>query len=159
MNVKKKSTIILCVIIGIIAVGLLINAVTCPISLKINPAEVKSAKIIYYGDGVEQKIENKNDLDLLIHKLNKLRFKENKDMSHLAPRSGVLVIDLYDENVRCIDSIQFYDWVYRGGEYKGEERGSGIYLKVKTSDDIYDLCDRLCGDPFDRLKYKEQYGY
>ena len=63
---KKKSTIILCVIIGIIAVGLLINAVTYPISLKINPAEVKSAKIIYYGDGVEQKIENKKQQKQLL---------------------------------------------------------------------------------------------
>ena len=76
-------------------------------------------------------------------------------MSHLAPRSGILIVDLYDSNDKCIDSIQFYEWEYRGGEAYGKARGDGVYLKVKNKDDIYDLCDELCGDPFERLKYKK----
>ena len=149
----------------IISIVLLISFVIClnffcyRIKLDINRFAVNYAEIIYYGDGVEQKIEDSNDLDLLVKTLNKLSFKKHRDMSHLFPKSGVLIVDLYDANDKCIDSIQFYEWAYRGGEVYGKDRADGIYLEVKNSDDIYDLCDELCGDPFDRLKYKKQYGY
>ena len=149
-------------VIGILLLAALLiyfNFFYYPIKLDINRANVDYAKIIYFGDGVEQKIDDKNELDLLTQTLNGLKFRNHRDMSHLFPKSGVLVIDLYNNEDKCIDSIQFYEWEYRGGEADGKERGDGRYLKVKYRDDIYDLCDKLCGDPFNRLKFKEQYGW
>lgn len=155
---KKFLKITICFIL-IVSFVICLNIIYYPIKLNINRGNINYAEIIYYGDGVEQIIEDKNDLDLLIQKLNELKFRRYKDMDHLAPRSGVLVINLYNANNTCIDSIQFYTWVYRGGEAYGEDRGDGMYLKVKNSEDIYVLCDELCGDPFDRLEHKKQYGW
>ena len=79
----------------IISIVLLISFVIClnffcyRIKLDINRFAVNYAEIIYYGDGVEQKIEDSNDLDLLVKTLNKLRFKKHRDMSHLFPKRSV----------------------------------------------------------------------
>ncbi len=137
------------------------NFIYYPINLDINREDVAYANIIYYGDDVSQKVEDKENIELLVKTLNKLRFKEHKDESHLMPKSGVLLLELYNDKNQCIDTISFYSWAYRGGEYIGKTRKDGVYLKVKEDknyNDLYDLCDKICGDPFDRLKFKQQYG-
>ena len=154
---KKKLIVFLCVVVGIVTLVSLINAVKYPIQLKIKANDVETAKIIFYGDGVDQEITEKRDVKNLVRALNKLRFKETEDMSHLSPRSGVRIVELYNEKSECIECVQFYDWAYRGGEYKGEERKDGDYLSVKKGlrlGNFYILCDKLCDDPFDIGIYK-----
>ena len=148
---KKKLVILLCVIIGIVMLISLIDAVRYPISFKIKTNDVATAKIIFYGDGIDKEITEKKDVKKLVRALNKLRFKKTEDMSHLSPHSGITIVELYDEIGECIECVQFYDWAYRGGEYKGEERKDGTYLSVKRGihlGDLYALCDKLCGNPF-----------
>ena len=154
---KKKLIILLCVIIGIIVLISLVNAIRYPIQLKIKSNDVKTAKIIFYGDGIEQGITEQSDVRKLVRALNKIRFKKTEDMSHLSPRSGIRIVELYNENGECIECVQFYDWAYRGGEYKDQERKDGIYLSVKGGlalGNLYILCDKLCDDPFDMGRYK-----
>lgn len=154
---KKKLIILLCVIIGIIALVSLINAIRYPIPLKIKSNDVVTAKIIFYGHGIDQEITEQKDVKKLVRTLNKLRFKETEDMSHSSPRSGIRIVELYNEKGKCIECVQFYDWAYRGGEYKGGERKDGDYLSVKKGlmlGNFYVLCDKLCNDPFDMGIYK-----
>lgn len=154
---KKKLIILLCIIIGISMLISLTNAIRYPIRLKIESDDVVTAKITYYGDGVSEDITQQRDVKKLVRKLNKIRFKETEDMSHLYTRSGVRIIELYDSEGICIENIQFYDWAYRGGEYKGEETKNGEYLLVQGGfrlGNLYVLCDDLCGDPFDMGIYK-----
>ena len=148
---KKRLIVLLGLVIGIITLIAFINAIRYPIQLKIESNDVKTAKIIFYGDGIDGEITKQKDVKKLIRTLNKLRFKETENMSHLFPHSGILIVELYDDNDKCIDCIQFYDWAYRGGEYKVEERKDGTYLSVKRGihlGDLYALCDKLCGNPF-----------
>ena len=157
---KLKLIILLCLIIGIPVIIFLINTITYPITLKINPNDVATAKIIYYGEGVSEEITQPKDIRKLVRSLNRLRFKESEDMSHLSPHSGITIVELYNDKGTCVDCIQFYDWVYRGGEYKGSQRKDGIYLSVKnglTLGNFYVLCDKLCGDPFELGIYKIHY--
>lgn len=154
---KKKLIILLCVVIGIVAFISFINAIRYPIQLKIKSDDVSTAKIIFYGDGIEQEITGQKDVGKLVRALNKIRFKETEDMSHLSPRSGIRIVELYNENDECIECVQFYDWVYRGGEYRGQERKDGIYLSVKGGlalGNLYILCDKLCDVPFGMGIYK-----
>ena len=156
-NLKKKNIILLCVIIGIVILISLIDAIRYPISLKIKSNDVATAKIIFYGDGIDKEITEPKDVKKLVRALNKIRFKESEDMSHLSPRSGIRIVELYNKKGECTECVQFYDWVYRGGEYKGEERKDGDYLSVKKGlrlGNFYILCDELCDDPFDMGIYK-----
>lgn len=153
----KKILKVVTVILAIVILLTCINSILYPIALNIDESEIEYAEIIYFGDNYEQKVENPNDINRLIGALNKLRFKEREDMSHMAPHSGVMIVDLYNKDGKCIDSIQFYDWVYRGGEYKGEERKHGSYLSAKKGfalRNTYIVCDELAGDPFGRKEYK-----
>lgn len=146
-----KKTAVLYIMIGIITLLFIINAINYPVSLDIEADEVSTARIIYYGDGVEEEVSERKNINKLVLALNKLRFKKNRDMSHIFPRSGVIIIDLYDDTGKCIDSVQFYDWVYRGGEHKGEERENGEYMIARKGVELYDfyaLCNDLCGNPF-----------
>ncbi len=118
---KKKLIILLCVVIGIVALVSVINAIRYPIQLKIKSNDVATAKIIFYGDGIDQEVTEQKDVKKLVRALNKLRFKEIEDMSHLSPRSGIRIVELYDENGECVECVQFYNWAYRGGEYKGQK--------------------------------------
>ncbi len=158
---NKKILIILpCIFVSVIIFIAIFNAIKYPVSLKIDSGEIASARIEYYGDGVSQDVIERKDIEKLIKALNKLRFKENEDMSHLSPRSGILIVDLYNDSGECVDSIQFYEWVYRGGEADGKERKDGVYLSVKKGlalGNIYKICDEICGDPFDSLEYNSLY--
>ncbi len=154
---KKKLIIFVCVMIGIVALVSVINAIRYPIQLKIKSNDVASAKIIFYGDGIDQEVTEQKDVKKLVRALNKLRFKETEDMSHIFPHSGILIIELYDDKGKCIECVQHYDWAYRGGEYKGQERENGIYLSVKRGLDLgnlHILCDKLCGEPFEMGIYE-----
>ena len=156
-NLKRKIIILLCVMIGIVMLVSLIDEIRYPISLKIKSNDVATAKIIFYGDGIDKEITEQKDVKKLVRALNKLRFKESEYMGHLSPRSGIRIVELYDEDGECIECVQFYDWAYRGGEYKDEERKNGDYLSVKKGlrlGDFYILCDKLCDDPFDMGIYK-----
>lgn len=140
---KKKLITVLSIMIGIIAVISIIISVMYPICLKIDSNTVSSAKITYYGDGVDQTITEEQDVRKLVRSLNSIRFKKGDNMSHLSPRSGVLIVELYDNNGKCVEDISFYEWVYRDGEYLTPMEGLGMTK-------FYSLCDELCGNPFYR---------
>ena len=157
---KKKIIIFFGVIVAIALFVSLINLIRYPIRLEIKTDDVATAKIIFYGDGIDKEITEQEDVKKLVRVLNKLRFKETEDMSRLSPRSGVRIVELYNEKGECIECVQFYDWAYRGGEYKGEERKDGDYLSVKKGlrlGNFYILSDKLCDDPFDMGIYKMFY--
>ncbi len=138
---KKKLITVLAVLVGIFTVVSIIISVIYPIRLKIDSNIVSSAKITYYGDGMEQEITEQKDIKKLVNSLNKLRFKESENMSHLSPHSGVLMVELYDNKGKCIEDISFYEWVYRDGEYLTPMEGLSM-------NKVYSLCNELCGNPF-----------
>ncbi len=138
---KKKLIAVLSIMIGVIAVISIIISIMYPICLKIDFNTVSSANITYYGDGVDQTITEERDIKKLVKSLNSIRFKKGGNMSHLSQRSGVLIVELYDNKGKCIEDISFYEWAYRDGEYLIPMRGFGM-------DRFYSLCNDLCGNPF-----------
>ena len=73
-------------------------------------------------------VEDAAMLDELVQKLNRLRFRPYRDMSHMDPRSDVVTVSVYGTQDEPLDVIWFYDWAYRGGEHEGKNRQEGQYL-------------------------------
>ena len=45
------------------------------------------------------KLKEQKDVKKLVRALNKLRFKESEDMSHMSPHSGIIIVELYNEKI------------------------------------------------------------